>query len=105
MENTAKVSALRDLIMDNVRKNKIVHVSYIKKDGTPREMTLMRSKKLEATVNDYTTASNEKRKWTLTQNGMLTCEELTKDKKFQWRIVNLNTVTKISANGVTQTFN
>ena len=40
----------------------------------------------------------------MTQAGMKTVEELTADKKFQWRVLNLNTVKRVAVNGNVVTF-
>lgn len=104
MLTQAQIQQVKDLILDNVRKNHVVNVQFRKKDGTLRDMTLMRSKALEGSVKGTAQESVEKRKWTLSQNGMLCCEELTPEKTFQWRTVNLKTLTKVAAGGQVMTF-
>lgn len=105
MLTQAQIQQVKDLILDNVRKNRVVNVTFRKKTtGELRNMTLMRSKALEDSVKGTAQESVEKRKWTLSQNGMLCCEELTPEKTFQWRTVNLKTLTKVAAAGQVMTF-
>jgi len=99
-----KVQIVNNLLESNVG-NRIVTVEFTKKDGTLRKMQLMRSKALEASMKGTQPDVTASRKWTLTQNGMKCVEELTADKKFQWRTLNLNTVKRIAVNGSVTTFN
>lgn len=62
-------------------------------------MQMMRSKRLEAAVTGNNAEATAARKWTLTQNGMKCVEELTAAKTFQWRTINLNTITRVACNG------
>lgn len=99
-----KVQTVNQILESNVG-NRIVTVEFIKKDGSLRKMQLMRSKSLEASVKGTQPEVTAARKWTLTQNGMKCVEELTADKKFQWRTINLNTIKRIAVNGSVTTFN
>ena len=91
-------------LLDSNVGNRIVTVEFIKKDGSLRKMQLMRSNALETSVKGTSPEATDKRKWTLTQAGMKTVEELTADKKFQWRVLNLNTVKRVAVNGNVVTF-
>ena len=97
--NMNKVETLKNLILPAVRANRIAKVTFRKKDGSLREMQLHRSRALEDTVADAPSASVEKRKWTLSQNGMMAVEELTKDGVHQFRTINLNTVERLAVGG------
>lgn len=101
--NLEKIKTVNMLLDSNVG-NRVVTVEFIKKDGSLRKMQLMHSKSLERAVKGSAPESTAKRKWTLTQAGMKTVEELTADKKFQWRVINLNTVKRIAVNGNVVTF-
>ena len=97
--NKEKVEAIKNLIMPAIRANRIAKVTFRKKDGSLREMLLHRSKTLEEMVSDSPSESVEKRKWTLTQNGMMAVEELTADGSHQFRTLNMNTVERVAVGG------
>ena len=97
--NKEKVEAIKNLIMPAIRANRIAKVTFRKKDGSLREMSLHRSKALEETVSGLPSESVEKRKWTLTQNGMMAVEELTADGSHQFRTLNMNTVERVAVGG------
>lgn len=101
--NTNKINLVNQLLDSNVG-NRIVTVEFIKKDGSLRKMQLLRSKSLESAVKGTKPDATAARKWTLSQNGMKCVEELTSDKKFQWRTINLNTVKRIAVNGSVTSF-
>lgn len=103
--NIEKINAVRNIVMPAVRANKIAKITFVKKDGTLREMTLHRSRALESTVKGTRAGAVEKRDWTLTKNGMLVCEELAADKTHQWRTVNLGTTTRVAVGGDVFEFN
>ena len=67
-------------------------------------MGLGRSRRLEDAVSPSRSEAVEARKWTLTARGMLCVEELTPRHTAQWRTINLNTVTRIKADGTETTF-
>lgn len=102
--NQDKVRAIKDIILPAIKANRIVNFTFIKKDGTIREMRLARSKKLEATVNGGAPAATEARKWTLNERGMMTVEELTNDHTYQYRTINLNSCVRIACNGAVYQF-
>ena len=97
--NKEKVEAIKNLILPAIRANRIAKVTFRKKDGSLREMSLHRSKVLEETVSGSPSESVEKRKWTLTQNGMMAVEELTADGSHQFRTLNMNTVERVAVGG------
>jgi len=101
--NAEKVKLVNRLLDSNVG-NRIVTVEFLKKDNTLRRMQLMRSKALESTVKGTRPESTADRRWTLLANGMKCVEELTPDKKFQFRTINLNTVRRVAVNGRVTTF-
>lgn len=103
--NIEKINTVRNIIMPAVRANKIAKITFMKKDGTLREMTLHRSRALESTVKGTREGATAKRDWTLTKNGMLVCEELAADKSHQWRTVNLGTTTRVAVGGEVFEFN
>lgn len=92
-------------ILDSNVGNRVMTVEFVKKDGTLRKMQLMRSRDLESSVKGTQPKATTARKWTLFHNGMKCVEELTADKKFQWRTLNLNTVKRIAVNGSVTYFN
>lgn len=103
--NQSKVQLVKDIILPAIHANHVVNFTFVKKDGSIREMRLMRSKKLEGTVTGTAPAATEARKWTLDKRGMMAVEELTADHKFQFRTINLNTCTRVAADGKVLTFN
>ena len=102
--NVEKVEMIKNLILPAVRANKIVQVTFRKTDGSERPMTLHRSKALEDTVSETPSESVRKRKWTLSRNGMMGVEELTKEGTHQFRTLNLNTVERLVVGGRVWTF-
>lgn len=103
--NIEKINTIRNIIMPAVRANKIAKITFVKKDGSLREMTLHRSRALESTVKGTREKAMAKRDWTLTKNGMLVCEELAADKTHQWRTINLGTATRVAVGGNVLEFN
>jgi hypothetical protein len=102
--NGNKVQQVRDLIMPAIKANRFATIVFTKKDGSLREMLLARSKALEAGVAADPSDATQKRKWTLTERGLMTCEELTREHAYQWRTVNLNTVKKVVVDGAVHEF-
>ena len=101
---SSKVERVAAIIKPAIAQNRFCKIVFVKKDGTDREILLGRSKNLEATVAAEPSDATLKRKATLKDNGMLCVEELTPDRKFQFRTVNLATVKSVTVNGLTTTF-
>lgn len=97
----SKIEQIKSLIK-NIPGNRIITVTFVKKDGTERVMQCHRAKALEAKVAETPSASTIKRKATLAATHKLCVEELVRAKGqkpvHQWRTINLETVKKIHAN-------
>ena len=102
--DTEKIEKIKRIINEARAKNRFVSVDFVKKSGEARHMVLGRSRRLEGAVSPSRSESVEARKWTLTARGMLCVEELTPQHTAQWRTINLNTVTRIKADGTETTF-
>lgn len=105
MEITAaeKVNAIKSIIKNNT--GKFLTVDFIKKNGELRHMVCHKSKVLEASCTGNNAEATAKRKATLKATGKLCVEEMTADKTFQFRTVNLDSVKRIAANGQVWSFN
>lgn len=102
MNTPEQIEIIRKTINDNVKKNRFVKVAFVKKTtGELREMLLGRAKRLEETVSETPSESVEKRKNTLSTSGRMCVEELTPDHKYQFRTIDLRTIRRVTANGVT----
>lgn len=104
MTQEEKIAAVHKIISENA--NKFLSVVFRKKDGTSRPMQIRRSKKLEASVKGTCPEVTAARKATLKANNMMLVEELVKPatQEFQWRTLNLGTVTALTASGKTYVF-
>lgn len=102
--DTEKIEKIKRIINEARAKNRFVSVDFVKKSGETRHMVLGRSRRLEDAVSSDRSESVEARKWTLNARGMLCVEELTPQHTAQWRTINLNTVTRIKADGTETTF-
>ena len=100
--NLEKVNEVKN-ILENIG-NRIATISFIKKDGSVRNMQLHKSQELIEQIKNSDPQRTASRKWTLSQNGMMCVQELTCDHKHQWRTVNLDTVTRIACDGNVRTF-
>lgn len=101
--NNEKVKKVNDLLNSNIG-NRIVSVTFRKKDGTLRNLMIKKDPELEATVKGTRPEATAKAAETLKSNGMRRVEEMTPDGTSQFRTLNLNTVTQITVNGVVHTF-
>jgi len=102
--NIEKISQVKDLILPAVKANRFVDVTFRKKDGSLRVMRLHRSRALEDTASPVPSESVEKRKWTLSKNGMMAVEELTPEGAHQFRTVNLGTTVRVAVAGKVHEF-
>lgn len=96
-----KIEQIKNLIK-HVPGNRIITVSFTKKDGTERVMQCHRAKALEAKVAEIPNAATIKRRATLDATHKLCVEELVRVKGHkpvhQWRTINLETVKTIHTN-------
>lgn len=106
MTREQKIEICRNLLADN--KNRFCKVTFIKKDGSVRVMTLHKSKKLEATVNGMHPLITAKTNDTLAKRGMIRVEELTRDENgipiHQWRTLTLPNIQRLAVNGAVLDF-
>lgn len=100
--NNAKVAEVKSILLKDPSKFK--SITFIKKNGELRNMTIGKSKALESSVKGTQPESTSKRKSTLSKNGMLLVEEITSERNFQWRVINCETVLEISAGGKKYSF-
>ena len=103
MTKSERVNLAKSIIKDNV--GKLITVDFVKKDGSLRHMICHKSKVLEASCTGTNSEVTTKRKATLASTDKLCVEEMTADKTFQFRTVNLDTVTRIAAGGHVYEFN
>ena len=106
MTHEEKIAAIKNLIKSGIAANKFMNVSFIKKDGTLRNMQVRRSKVLEANVKGTQPEATEARRSTLKARNMLCVEELVKPgtNEFQWRTINMETVKRIAVDGKVHEF-
>ena len=105
MTREEKVKIVKQLIQEGMSSGKFLHVDFIKKTtGELRPMTVRKSKLLEASVKGTAPEATAARKATYEVRDLLQVEELTSDKKFQWRTVNLEGVKRIACNGQVHEF-
>ena len=103
MTKFERVNLAKSIIKDNV--GKFITVDFVKRDGSLRHMICHKSKVLEASCTGANSEATAKRKATLAATDRLCVEEMTADKTFQFRTVNLDTVTRIAAGGHVYEFN
>ena len=103
MTKSERVNLAKSIIKDNV--GKFITIDFVKKDGSLRHMICHKSKVLEASCTGANSEVTTKRKATLAAADRLCVEEMTADKTFQFRTVNLDTVTRIVAGGHVYEFN
>lgn len=92
-----KIEIAKNIVKENT--GKFITIDFIKKDGTLRHMMCHKSKVLESQITGNKPEVTAKRKETMKLRGMIHVEELTSDKTYQHRIVNLSTVKRIAAGG------
>lgn len=95
--NLAKVAEVKSILLKCPSRFK--RVTFIKKNGEIRGMTVGKSKALESSVKGSQPEATSKRKSTLSKNGMLLVEEITSERSFQWRVINCETVLEVKAAG------
>ena len=89
-------SNIKAFILDEVKAGRFVTVSFVKKDGSDRQLTIKTNNLLKSEVKGDPTAA--KATETLKAQGMLRVCEMASGKP-QWRVVNLNTIYRVSARG------
>ena len=101
--NQEKITRINELLGTNVG-NRIITVTFRKKDNSLRTMLLKRDPELERTIKGTRPEATAKANQTLKANGMRRVEEMTPDGESQFRTLNLNTVTQLTINGTVHTF-
>ena len=101
--NIEKVARINELLGSNVG-NRIITVTFRKKDSSLRTMLLKRDPELERTIKGTRPEATAKANQTLATNGMRRVQEMTPDGTAQFRTLNLDTVTQITVNGTVHTF-
>lgn len=87
----------KDIIFSNFYKtNTPIQITFIKKNGEPRTMTILKNQEL---IDQIIGCPNAKKATeTMKQNNMYRVTELLNENgetRFQWRVINIDTITLI----------